>query len=978
MAKDNGNGSVTVQKGDTLSGIASKYFGGAKNYQKLAKLNNISNPNKIYVGQIIWVNGTTGSGSSSSSTSKPSNTVTNVRYGLDAASDNTLYVMWDWRSDREATTESYQLEWKYDNGTKDSKGNIVWYLSNETVPVDKKHYAASRQKTYSLPSGAKTVYLRIRPLAKEETKNEKTTVPWTADWTSQFKVYTDSTPVETPSAPSVTIEQLKLTAKYENIKIDGATHIQFRIYKDDGANAYNTSGKVAITATKSASYTYNVAAGSEYKVQARVYKNNDVSDWSDFSGASKTIPSVPGEITKIEARSETSVYLEWTKVNTADSYDIQYANEEDDFDVTDLPQTKSVDNNYFEINGLESGKQYFFRVRAKNGQGESAWSGIKSVIIGEKPSAPTTWSSTTTVITGEELTLYWVHNALDGSSQTYAEIELTINGSLQSPTITVKNSEDEDEKDKTSMYIIDTTTFTYIDLENKLKKLAEGAKIEWRVRTRGITNEYSDWSTERVVDVYAPPTLEFRITDIDENQIETLTSFPFYAYALAGPNTQLPTGYHISIKANESYETVDEIGNTMNVNEGGEVYSKYFDIQDVLLVEFTPANIDLESGISYTATCTVSMDSGLTTEASATFTVSWVDEFFNPNAEIVYDPERYVTHIKPYCNDYTPVYYKVNQTNGVYEVTIEAIDDSILESVYTDTGEEVFIGINNLDKIINYCVVYIDTNGNEIDPTYYRVDNKDGIYVRSTSRLNSATISNVTTKTGEEVLLGTSSDGIVFYYATVLEASLVEGITLSIYRRESDGSFTEIMTGIKNTDQTYTTDPHPSLDYARYRVVAISDTTGAVSYYDVPGLPIDEPSIIIQWDEEWTSFDTSGDLNLAQPAWSGSLIKLPYNVDISDSNSPDVSLVKYAGRKRPVSYYGTHLNEKSSWKATIPKSDKELIYSLRRLASWMGDVYVREPSGTGYWANVTVSFPINHNDVITDVTISVTRVEGGV
>lgn len=42
----------TVKKGDTLSGIASKY---GTTYQTLAKYNNISNPNKINVGQVIKI-----------------------------------------------------------------------------------------------------------------------------------------------------------------------------------------------------------------------------------------------------------------------------------------------------------------------------------------------------------------------------------------------------------------------------------------------------------------------------------------------------------------------------------------------------------------------------------------------------------------------------------------------------------------------------------------------------------------------------------------------------------------------------------------------------------------------------------------------------------------------------------------------------------------------------------------------------------
>lgn len=50
----------TVQSGDTLSSIASKF---GTSYQALASLNSISNPNLIYVGQALRVNGSANTGS---------------------------------------------------------------------------------------------------------------------------------------------------------------------------------------------------------------------------------------------------------------------------------------------------------------------------------------------------------------------------------------------------------------------------------------------------------------------------------------------------------------------------------------------------------------------------------------------------------------------------------------------------------------------------------------------------------------------------------------------------------------------------------------------------------------------------------------------------------------------------------------------------------------------------------------------------
>jgi hypothetical protein len=209
------------------------------------------------------------------------------------------------------------------------------------------------------------------------------------------------------------------------------------------------------------------------------------------------------------------------------------------------------------------------------------------------------------------------------------------------------------------------------------------------------------------------------------------------------------------------------------------------------------------------------------------------------------------------------------------------------------------------------------------------------------------------------------------------EDTLIEGVTLSVYRREADGSFTEIATDISNTMATTVTDPHPSLDYARYRIVTTDSVTGAVDYSDLPGIPIKEPSIVIQWDEQWTNFDYSEDAPAEIPPWTGSMVRIPYNVDVSESYNADVSLVEYIGRKHPVSYYGTQRGEGGSWSVTIPKNDKETLYALRRLKAWMGDVYVREPSGIGYWARITVSMSQKHGEVTIPVSFDVTRVEGG-
>ena len=344
--------------------------------------------------------------------------------------------------------------------------------------------------------------------------------------------------------------------------------------------------------------------------------------------------------------------------------------------------------------------------------------------------------------------------------------------------------------------------------------------------------------------------------------INTLTSFPFYIYALPGPKTQAPIGYQVKVTANQYYETIDDTGTVKMVNKGDDIYSKHFDITNALLMEMSADNIDLQADIEYTITVSVTMNSGLTTEVSHNIIADWEDVAYNINADVRINNETLTAMINPYC------------------------------------------------------------------------ETEDG--------------------------------------------TLVEDITLSVYRREFDGTFKEIATNIPNTNNVSVSDPHPALDYARYRVVGKTVSTGAVSYYDIPGVKVGGIAVIIQWNEEWSVFDANEEYDAEKPAWSGSMLKIPYNIDVSDSYDVDTSLVNYAGRKYPVSYYGTQLGSSSSWKVEIPASDKDTLYAIRRLAVWTGDVYVREPSGSGYWANISVSYSHTHNEVTIPVTFKITRVEGGI
>jgi hypothetical protein len=952
MAEWSGSGSTltaTVKSGDTLSQIAldaSKKRGKTITYKNLASWNNISNPDRIYVDQVIkCYSPSEGSGGSSSSAKAPTNVCVISHFGRNSKNPNELIVEWTWA--KESETASYKIEWGYANGSG------VWLgLTISDNTVDKHNRGISRQATYNIPADATRVRFRVKPIA--ETKKDskgKETAKFTASWTA-YKYLDQGAVPDAPPNPTVEVNgaKVKATVRYDEVNLKGVTHVQFKFQKNDDPKQTITPAKVDLVGGV-ASYEHSGANDSKYKCAARAYvKSRDVySEWTTWTDNATTKPVAPSGITTLRANSPKEVYIAWGKVTTATKYEIQYTEDKQYFDTSDNVQkvevvgdegTTNPDPATTRLISVEAGKEYFFRVRAWNENISSHWTAIKSVVVGMKPSAPTTWSSTSKVIEADakNAVLYWIHNSKDESRQTSAKLELRglPDKPLNEPTVFELGTTAID--DNYILYIPkviekheDEPTY-----ECTLKSLnfKNGASIEWRICTAGVLNDedgnpvYGPWSTPRTIDVYSTPGLTLSMPELNEG---ALNSFPVFIHAAATPNDtiQWPTGYNVSITANTGYETTDPLGNFKMVNAGDEVYSIYANpnAEGTVAIELLPSNITLENGMTYNVKCIASMSSGLTVEVNTDFTVDWTVAVCEPNAEIGVDKENLTASIRPYCETVDTEYRLVELVGGKYVLA----------------------------------------NSDPIDYTYGEV-----VMVGSGKNKRAATL-----ETGEPVYSGEDDNGNVILFAVIENRTLVEDVWLSVYRREFDGRFTEIATNLDAASRTTVTDPHPALDYARYRIVAADKTTGHIEYFDCPAYPVGGIAAVLQWDEQATNFDALEDVAPVDPALSGSMLKLPYNIDVSDSTKPDYKLVEYIGRSHPVSYYGTHLGSSSSWSMVIDKNDVETIYALRRLQRWLGDVYVREPSGTGYWAQVTVSFSQNHCEVTIPVSLSITRVEGG-
>lgn len=871
--------------------------------------------------------------------------------GIQIDTTRTCYIKWEWNH-KANNTSGVEIVWEW--LASDGKS---WHSSKTSIN-DTEQF----EHTYNPDEKAVKVRVKIRPVDKNAVSTALSAVGVeTASkykWTTAKEIdFSDELAIITPSAPSVEIENYKLTATYESLPIitnevfdengnvktvRNITHVQFQVVQDNQQNPYNNDSAYMYEVGAIdgyVQYTCKIEAGHKYKVRARCCKKVSdeliyYSSWSQFSNLTESLPTAP-IFKECKVMDNNLVRFKWSKVESAKSYDLEYlikdpedyknfnspedyfAHRESNATKASIAAETAVENNGDIVYqpyrvGDNTGAEYLTRVCAINNVDNSDWSNILSFILGKTPDAPTTWSSTTTVVIGEMLRLYWVHNSKDGSAETMAKItywpsnttnkmyiivtrttdntlsKISINNKVTLATLIRLNptlgSNDilppgtlvKMEGNKYMfVYNIDEPITSYFEVNTSTLK--EGNKINWYVQTAGAyrdsdgTPVLGPVSIERTVDIYAPPTLNANLLDFNKEALSQhpsdeklrLTSLPFYVRLSVGNTAnQKPTGYYVSVIAKTSYNTVDEVGNNKAVVEGNKVFSKYYDVSDTSYeVEVSAHEITLENNEEYEVVCTASMSSGLRAEfTTEPFKVAWLVRGFEPNAEIGIDKDKLTALIRPYSY---------------------AQNDSVI---------------------------------------------------------------------------------------------------LSVYRREYDGTFTEIATDLDNTQATWVTDPHPALDYARYRIVSKSKSTSVVSYFDVPAFPVQEHSVVIQWDEQWQSFDVDEDelsTSDVEQAYTGSMLKLPYNIDVSNSHSPDVSLVKYIGRKRPVSYYGTQLGESATWNVEIPKNDKETLYALRRLSIYMGNVYVREPSGSGYWATINVSFSQKHLGLTIPVTLNITPVEGG-
>ena len=206
------------------------------------------------------------------------------------------------------------------------------------------------------------------------------------------------------------------------------------------------------------------------------------------SGYTYNTPAAPVKVTPSRS-GEASVLLSIDNAaRTATGLDIQRSTDGDQWEtvssVSGSPVTEATDN--------PGGGTFYYRARNTRGELASEWSPTSEALVTiAPPNAPTLRTPASGVVVSKSqpfVTFEWLHNPVDGSAQTAAEVRYSL-----------------DSGSTWQVVAVDGNGASY-GLTNAF---AVNSTVTWGARTKGVHAEFGPWSGNRAFTVKQEPTVAF-------------------------------------------------------------------------------------------------------------------------------------------------------------------------------------------------------------------------------------------------------------------------------------------------------------------------------------------------------------------------------------------------------------------------------------------------------------------------------------
>ena len=507
------------------------------------------------------------------------------------------------------------------------------------------------------------------------------------------------------------------------------------------------------------------------------------------------------------------------------------------------------------------------------------------------------------------------------------------------------------------------STLSATTLESVVWSVAEasypdGTVVLAKARTKGAASTWSEWSEDVQTTVYHKAYTSISVSNATPEgeyglQINRLPAgFDIGIGAGGGGSlSQSVLEWRMQLKTHDAVEYTDVWGNDavvaagevvaeMTVPYGSDDYSAI-----VQHTEVTALDAVFVNGAVYEATAYALMDSGLEAEPSTVvFEFAYDGTGMNPPSGAVTPFPDWSAGILPVC---TTERRPGEDERFVYDADVLRLDS--LPDGY--------------DAVV---VSYIGEDAESHEHFWVPGELPDALFADSVEGM--ATVTAVAACKSADHSDRAELEGQIFAEHEFADAQL------SVYRIERNGDLYPVAEGVPNTSGVLVVDRHPTFGAMEYRIVANDLSTDEMASVDIAG-ENDWKSILVQWAESERTMsgyeeDDSVDFDFE---W----VELPWNIRVTQSSAKDVALKSYIGRQHPVALYGTQVGDTGSWSCEIVKNEEDFeLRQLRKLSAYMGNCWVREPSGLSYPANVNATVTRSYDSLAVTVDLEVSRVDG--
>ncbi len=368
-------------------------------------------------------------------------------------------------------------------------------------------------------------------------------------------------------------------------------------YSATGVENYILIGTIPNgTSTITITCTEDITGETGYALHTRNVSADGILMTSDYDTYSTTMPVAPTLDSVTPTNMAGKVYLSWTNSwSDATGVIIAWTDDPDNWMSNDDPdeyEIKELASSWF-ITGLETGKEWYFRIRSVKSEVDSEtlspWSNELVIDLASAPAVPVLYLSSDTITEDGMVTAYWSHVSTDGTGQIASNIvEATYSGGVWTygnPVVATKEAQ-------------------HVDIYAADQGWTNGTTKYLALQTRSGSGGMSDFSTPVKIVVAAKPTLSITTNSLSGS--ETVTEYFLGdgvtdTFQCANSMTATPT------------VTVEGTTATVVSYTGGAVeLSTAPDDGDEVVITYTTGDNDVLTSMPLTATITTTNAVNLT------------------------------------------------------------------------------------------------------------------------------------------------------------------------------------------------------------------------------------------------------------------------------------------------------------------------------------------------------------------------------